>query len=160
MKVIGLAGLWTCCLLGFANPTFAEKDICAAAVHALRANAVFGPAATCASSKPAFCETLSGLSNDRYEELVALFDKAPDSREARGMSEALAACGLDYAGLQYRQCQVAFRHEEIDFVLRHCPNEAWSLARAQCERNLDTISPRYYELCRRFGRPIVAAPGQ
>ena len=56
--------------------------------------------------------------------------------------------------LRYQQCQKAFRHEDVAYVLRECPDEAWSLARAQCERNLDGIAPRYYELCRKFGRPV------
>ncbi len=137
-------------------PAVAGESTCDEAVRALRPEAVFAPSAPCGASQAAFCQALDGLSRARFESLAVMFDKAPDGAEARGMAAALSACGLDYAGLHDRQCQAAFRREEIDFVLRHCSYEAWSLARAQCERNLDTISPRYHELCRRFGRPIAA----
>lgn len=65
-------------------------------------------------------------------------------------AETLGACGLDYQALRYRQCQQAFRRENLDFVLRYCPEEAWSLARAQCERQADTVTSRYAEFCRLF----------
>jgi hypothetical protein len=140
-------------LYAVVSPAHATEDACAEAVRALQPETVFGPAAACASSQPAFCTALRGLSPARFESVFMRFESAPDSHDARQMSAALQACGLDHADLLYRQCQSAFRQQEIGFVLRHCPSEAWSLARAQCERNLDSISPRYYELCAHFGRP-------
>ncbi len=135
-------------------PAGAEDAVCAEAVRALQPASVFGASASCISSQPAFCEALGRLPPERFETLATLLEATPNSLPARQMEAALSACGLDYAALHDRQCQSAYGHEEIGFVLRHCPFEAWALARAQCERNLDTISPRYYELCLRFGRPV------
>lgn len=64
----------------------------------------------------------------------------------------LAACGMDYDTLRRRQCNKAYDKQNLDFLLRYCRYEAWSLARAQCERGIDAISPRYLEFCRAFGR--------
>ncbi len=49
-----------------------------------------------------------------------------------------------------QQCQQAFNQENLPFVLKHCPEEAWSLARAQCERSMDTVSPHYADFCHLF----------
>jgi len=55
-------------------------------------------------------------------------------------------------------CSAAYRHEDLAFVYRHCPFEAWALARAQCERGDETVAPRYAAFCRDFknGRAPVA----
>ncbi len=154
MRKFLLAG-WVACLpLLSPLPALANEGACGEAVGALQPDTVFGASAPCASSQPAFCATLQQLPRDRFETLSTLFDAAPDSHYAQQMREALKACKLDFAALQYNQCQAAYRREELGYILRSCPNEAWSLARTQCERNLETISPRYYELCRRFGRNV------
>lgn len=49
-----------------------------------------------------------------------------------------------------QQCRHAYRQENLPFVLQHCPEEAWALARAQCEREADTVAPRYAEFCQLF----------
>lgn len=63
---------------------------------------------------------------------------------------AFAACGLDYPELKYEHCQRAFRRENLNYLLKYCAEEAWATARAQCERNVDTVSPRYVEYCNVF----------
>jgi len=67
-------------------------------------------------------------------------------------TDRIAACGLDYDTLRQRQCNRAYNQQNLEFLLGYCRFEAWSLARAQCERGLDTISPGYREFCRAFGR--------
>lgn len=47
-------------------------------------------------------------------------------------------------------CRKAYSREDLPYVLEHCPEEAWALARAQCERSEDTVIPRYAEFCRLF----------
>ncbi|MDR3393700.1 MAG: hypothetical protein P4L70_01730 [Parasulfuritortus sp.] len=49
-----------------------------------------------------------------------------------------------------RQCQEAYHRQDLGFVLQNCPEEAWALARAQCERSDETISERYAAFCRAF----------
>ncbi|OIO78457.1 MAG: hypothetical protein AUJ86_05470 [Hydrogenophilaceae bacterium CG1_02_62_390] len=49
-----------------------------------------------------------------------------------------------------QQCRQAYRQENQMFVLDNCPEAAWALARAQCERQANSIAPRYVEFCRRF----------
>jgi hypothetical protein len=48
------------------------------------------------------------------------------------------------------QCQLAYRQEDLPFVLTHCPEQAWSLARAHCEREADTVAAHYVEFCHQF----------
>jgi hypothetical protein len=57
-----------------------------------------------------------------------------------------------------RSLQRGLPAEDLAFVYRHCPFEAWALARAQCERGDETVSPRYAAFCRDFknGRAPVA----
>jgi hypothetical protein len=57
-----------------------------------------------------------------------------------------------------RQCQLAYQHEDLNYVYAHCPFEAWALARAQCERADETVSPRYTAFCKAFktGRAPIA----
>jgi hypothetical protein len=107
------------------------------------------------ASKQTFCTALDQLDQATFEPLSALIDSGANSPQALGMSDALSTCGFDYSTLLDRYCQKAYRLEDVAFILRHCPNEAWSLARAQCERNLDSISPRFYELCIHFGRAVT-----
>lgn len=49
-----------------------------------------------------------------------------------------------------RLCGRAYRAEDQAYLLANCPEEAWALARAQCERSADTVSPRYAEFCQLF----------
>jgi hypothetical protein len=58
---------------------------------------------------------------------------------ATGISETLA-----------RQCSQAYHQEDLAFVYQHCPEEAWALARAQCERADETVAERYKAFCRAF----------
>ncbi len=55
-------------------------------------------------------------------------------------------------------CSAAYQREDLAFVYRHCPFEAWALARAQCERGDETVAPRYADFCRDFknGRAPIA----
>lgn len=151
MRLYTVLGLFLAAAMNGA--AMADEARCRDVVKDLRTDVVFGPHAPCAGSRDAFCASLQTLAPERFAALSPL-ETRPDGPEARRLAAAMAACGLDYDGLRERQCQAAFRREDVGFVLGHCPYEAWSLARAQCERNLDTISPRYYELCKRFGRPL------
>jgi hypothetical protein len=54
------------------------------------------------------------------------------------------ACGLAFEALRARQCGRAYSGQDLEFLLRHCRDEAWSLARAQCDRNLRHLAT----LCR------------
>jgi hypothetical protein len=94
------------------------------------------------------------LENQGPDAFTRLAQRLEAERQAGGgaIADRLAACGLDYATLRERQCGMAYRQQNLEFLLRHCREEAWSLARAQCERNLDSISPRYAAFCRAFGR--------
>jgi hypothetical protein len=84
------------------------------------------------------------------EEFTRLVESLQATSPSVSVNDALAACGLDYALLRYQHCQRAFRRENLNYVLRYCPEEAWSLARAQCERNSDSVSSRYAEFCHQF----------
>ncbi|HEX8979418.1 MAG TPA: hypothetical protein VF811_06880 [Parasulfuritortus sp.] len=69
-----------------------------------------------------------------------LADAAPSAVEtATGQDDSMA-----------RQCSLAYRRQDLHFVLAHCPEEAWALARAQCERQADSVAPAYVEFCSRF----------
>lgn len=48
------------------------------------------------------------------------------------------------------QCRVAYRHQNLPFLLERCPEEAWALARAQCEREADKVRPGFVEYCQQF----------
>ena len=72
------------------------------------------------------------------------------STHRASMDAVFADCGLDYSLLKYEHCQRAFRRENLDYLLKYCAEEAWATARAQCERNADTVSPRYVDYCNIF----------
>jgi hypothetical protein len=99
----------------------------------------------------AACAELESQGPDAFSRLA---DRLEAERQAEDRTERdrLAACGLDYEALRQRQCGRAYSAQNLEFLLRYCRFEAWSLARAQCERNLDTITPRYAAFCRAFGR--------
>jgi hypothetical protein len=96
----------------------------------------------------------AGLESQGQEAFSSLAEQLEAEQKLGGgvNMDRLAACGLDYDTLRQRQCNKAYNQQSLEFLLRHCRYEAWSLARAQCERGLDTISPRYAEFCRAFGR--------
>jgi hypothetical protein len=100
---------------------------------------------------PAVCAELKRMEPEAFSRLA---ERVEAERRAGGGADTdrLAACGLDYEALRERQCGKAYSAQNLEFLLRHCRFEAWSLARAQCERNLDSISPRYADFCRAFGR--------
>lgn len=100
---------------------------------------------------PNLCATLSNQDTEAFSRLT---ERLTSERQVGGtaVQDQLAACKLDYDALRQRQCDKAYSGQNLEFVLRHCRYEAWSLARAQCERNLDSISPRYAAFCRAFGR--------
>jgi hypothetical protein len=97
------------------------------------------------------CATLAQQGPDAFSQLAVQLE-AEQKRGGGVNMDRLAACGLDYDTLRQRQCNRAYNQQNLEFLLRYCRFEAWSLARAQCERGLDTISPRYVEFCRAFGR--------
>jgi hypothetical protein len=99
----------------------------------------------------ATCAELASQGPDAFSRMAERLDA---ERRAGGVTDRdrLAACGLDFEVLRARQCGRAYSGQNLEFLLRHCRDEAWSLARAQCERNLDAISPRYAAFCRAFGR--------
>jgi len=97
------------------------------------------------------CTELESQGPEAFSRLVEQLET--ETKLGGGASlDRLAACGLDVEVLRQRQCGKAYSQQNLEFLLRHCRYEAWSLARAQCERSLDTISPRYAEFCRAFGR--------
>ena len=104
-----------------------------------------------AQAGPVACGELGSLEPDAFSHLTL---RLQAQRQAGGTAdiERLSACGLDEEMLRQRQCSKAYDQQNLEFLLRHCQYEAWSLARAQCERNLDSISPRYAAFCRAFGR--------
>ncbi len=97
------------------------------------------------------CGEFGSLEPDAFSRLT---ERLQAQHQAGGGAdlERLAACGLDEEKLRQRQCHKAYDQQNLEFLLRHCQYEAWSLARAQCERNLDSITPRYAAFCRAFGR--------
>lgn len=84
------------------------------------------------------------------EAFTSLARELQTATHRASMVEAFGSCGLDYALLKYEHCQRAFRRQELVYLLKYCPEEAWSTARAQCERNADTVSPRYLDYCNKF----------
>lgn len=99
----------------------------------------------------ALCAELSSQGPEAFERMAEQLDA--ERKLGGGVNlDRLAACGLDIEVLRQRQCGKAYNQQNFEFLLRRCRYEAWSLARAQCERSLDTISPRYAEFCRAFGR--------
>jgi hypothetical protein len=99
----------------------------------------------------ALCAELRSQGPEAFERLAEQLDAERKLGSGANL-DRLAACGLDVEVLRQRQCGKAYNQQNLEFLLRHCRYEAWSLARAQCERSLDTISPRYAEFCRAFGR--------
>jgi hypothetical protein len=97
------------------------------------------------------CASLAQQGPEAFTHLAQQLE-AEQKRGGGASTDRLAACGLDYDSLRQRQCNTAYNRQNLEFLLRYCRYEAWSLARAQCERGLDTISPRYVEFCRAFGR--------
>ena len=89
------------------------------------------------------CERLATA--DAFDQLAGRMQTEPRRAEAM-----LGACGLDYETLRRQHCDRAYSHEDLQFIYAHCPDEAWSLARAQCERNTGSESARYAEFCRAF----------
>jgi hypothetical protein len=116
--------------------------------------AVFGPDAPCAGRRPDFCARLGNLDpadHHRMSERLKTERQNPVAQtNGTSLQDALSACGLDVDTLYARQCLKAYLQENLDFVLKHCPAEAWSLARAQCERIPDTVSDRYHDFCELF----------
>jgi hypothetical protein len=53
-------------------------------------------------------------------------------------------------GQMARQCSTAYRQEDLFFLLKNCPEEAWALARAQCEQEPGKVKPRFAEFCKLF----------
>jgi hypothetical protein len=102
-------------------------------------------------SAQAVCAALAQQGPDAFSQLAVQLEAEQEQGGGVNM-DRLAACGLDYDTLRQRQCNRAYDQQNLEFLLRYCRFEAWSLARAQCERGLDTISPRYVEFCRAFGR--------
>ena len=99
----------------------------------------------------ALCAELVNQGPEAFSHLVEQLEA--EQKLGGGVNmDRLATCGLDYEALRQRQCGKAYSQQNLEFLLRHCRYEAWSLARAQCERSLETISPRYVEFCRTFGR--------
>jgi hypothetical protein len=127
---------------------------CDQAVHELDYSRFLGSHAQCAGRKQDFCSLLANLDADKFERLAA---EPKAEHEGRGLRrrnmtlpEAFVACGLDFDMVHYRHCQKAYRQENLEFVSRYCPGEAWSLARAQCERSPETVSIRYRTFCDLF----------
>ncbi|MBI1284541.1 MAG: hypothetical protein GC183_09435 [Thiobacillus sp.] len=109
------------------------------------------PAAQSAVPEQADCAALLSLGPEAFSQLVQQLEV--EQKQGGGVNlDRLAACGLDDEALRQRQCGKAYNQQNLEFLLRYCRYEAWSLARAQCERALDTISPRYVDFCRAFGR--------
>ncbi len=100
---------------------------------------------------PAACAGLATLEPDAFSHLAQQVE-AEQQQGGGPVMARLAACGVDFDALRQRQCNKAYTRQNLEFLLRYCRYEAWSLARAQCERSLDSISPRYAEFCRAFGR--------
>jgi hypothetical protein len=100
---------------------------------------------------PTVCAELASPQQEAFERLATRYDV--ELREGgTAVRTSLADCGLDYFVLHERQCNRAYVQQNLEFLLRHCEYQAWALARAQCERNLDSISPRYAAYCKAFGR--------
>jgi hypothetical protein len=144
-----LAGLLPAVLL--ANPGMAA-DSCRAALARVDPVPFLAVDGQCVADRPALCHRLQELTATEFDTLASsLRGEAPAPGHGdMSLQSALTACGLDYADLQARQCSRAYSHEDLDFVLKYCREEAWSLARAQCERASDTVSERYADFCYRF----------
>jgi hypothetical protein len=124
---------------------------CEAALQRQDPAPFFGTHAPCASQRSAYCAHLDKLGREAFDRLadrVKSEDAAPNrARSGITTRAALSACGLDYDTLLARQCRAAYRQIDQGFLLRHCPAEAWSLGRAECERTPDTISPDFKDYC-------------
>jgi len=86
-----------------------------------------------------------------FEELISRLE-TDSGKDAKDLRKQLAACGLEAGRLKERFCRKAYMAQDAETLLKYCHDESWSLARAQCERNLDSISPRFVEFCKAFGR--------
>ncbi len=138
-------------LISMAAATARAEGTCDQALRGMDPAPVFGTNAQCASHRQEFCAHLANLPPGDFNLLAARVDAQGQGTESPlGMAAVLADCGLNYNALLARQCQRAYSQEDLGFVLKHCRFEAWSLARAQCERNADTVSPRYVEFCNLF----------
>lgn len=144
---------------------FAWADAsCEESIHQLEYKRFLGHNAQCAGNKQDFCVHLETMDLAEYEKLLAKLKKEgdqsiPQHGEMKTI-DAFAACGLDFDTLHYRQCQKAYRRENLDFILTYCPGEAWSLARAQCERQPETVSRRYERFCDMFYNGKAPGPGE
>lgn len=133
----------------------AETPItCDRMILALEPAAVFGPDAPCSPHKKAFCVRLETLNLGDFDQLAdrvkAERGTAVSAMRPVKLEAAFSACGLDFQTLRSQQCLKAYRQESLGIVGKHCPDEAWALARAQCERSSDTVSGRYAEFCHGF----------
>lgn len=136
---------------------------CEQAVRQLDYAQFVGDDARCAGHRQDFCARLANLDAAEFAKLSSHLragsEGARQPEEKLNVLDAFAACGLDFDMLHYRQCQQAFRQENLDFVLSYCPGEAWSLARAQCERRPETVSSRYAQFCARFYKGMAPGTG-
>lgn len=136
---------------------------CELAIYQLDPQPFFGGDARCAGHRQEFCKHLANLEAGEFEKLSAPLkaenEGAPQPEGKLNVPDAFVACGLDFDTIHYRQCQQAFRQENLDFVLDYCPGEAWSLARAQCERRPETVSRRYERFCDRFYKGMAPGSG-
>lgn len=108
-------------------------------------------AATDVTRADAICDALEKQTPESLEQLHVQLDT--EMRQGNSsLQDRIRACGLSMDSLQTAACGKAFTRQDQDYLLANCHYEAWDLARAQCERNLDTISPRYQAFCRAFGR--------
>jgi hypothetical protein len=150
-------------LLLMPGPIWADTT-CEEGIQHLDYGRFLAPDAQCAANKQEFCAYLGNMDMTEYAKLLTKVKKEtdPSTLENREMktADAFAACGLDFDAMHYRQCQKAYRREDLNFVIAYCPGEAWSLARAQCERQPDTVSPRYVKFCNLFYSGKAPGPGE
>jgi hypothetical protein len=154
VKRLTISGRLLIVVLSFSGSAWADVS-CEQAVLQLDYTRFLGIDAQCVGHKKDFCNHLANMNPGEFEKLSIRL-KADGKMNA---PEVFAACGLDFNTIHYRQCQKAFRQENLDFVLDHCPGEAWALARAQCERRPETVSNRYEKLCDRFYKGMAPGPG-
>jgi hypothetical protein len=141
------------CLLNLSGWARADGS-CEQATRKLDYSKFLGINGQCTEHKEEFCNQLANLDPEEFERLAAKpKGESGNARRHPGkmtVPEAFAACGLDFDTIHYRHCEKAYRQENLDFVSNYCPGEAWSLARAQCERSPETVSSRYVRFCNLF----------
>lgn len=109
-------------------------------------------AAGAGSLEEAKCAELGNPDQAMFEEMMTVL-AAQSGNVSAGLRNRLAACGLDAEKLGQRFCRQAYLAQDTEVLLKHCRDESWALARAQCERSFDSISPRFAEFCKAFGGP-------